>query len=143
MPLSRLLTIILGISAIVGSIIWLIAAIGGLYSQIAWTSPMLANLLILLIIVLLAVLIGVFYYYFVLEPDKTKSKKNGRRKPRIKIPEQKAQAAAENLKAVRKQVGQIQDRVAKQALLNRSKEIQQNLAKGNLRIVVFGTGSAG
>ncbi len=143
MPLSRLLTIILGISAIVGSIIWLIAAIGGLYSQIAWTSPMLANLLILLIIVLLAVLIGVFYYYFVLEPDKTRGLKSGRRKPRIKVPEQKAQAAAENLKAVRKQVGQIQDRVAKQALLNRSREIQQNLAKGNLRIVVFGTGSAG
>jgi uncharacterized protein len=141
MPLSRLLTIILGVSLIIGLAIWLIASIYGLYSQIAWTSPLLANLLVFLIVALLGALIGVFVYYFVLYPDRTK--KGKKRKLRVKVPEQKNQAAAENLKAVRKQVKQIQDRVSQQALLNRSQEIQKNLAKGNLKIIVFGTGSAG
>jgi uncharacterized protein len=141
MPLSRLLTIILGVSLIIGLAIWLIASIYGLYSQIAWTSPLLANLLVFLIIALLGALIGIFVYYFVLYPDRLK--KGKKRKLRVQIPEQKNQAAAENLKAVRKQVKQIQDRVSQQALLNRSQEIQKNLAKGNLKVIVFGTGSAG
>jgi small GTP-binding protein len=141
MPLSRLLTIILGVSLIIGLAIWLIASIYGLYSQIAWTSPLLANLLVFLIIALLGALIGIFVYYFVLYPDRTK--KGKKRKVRVQIPEQKNQAAAENLKAVRQQVKQIQDRVSQQALLNRSQEIQKNLAKGNLKVIVFGTGSAG
>jgi uncharacterized protein len=141
MPLSRLLTIILGVSLIIGLAIWLIASIYGLYSQIAWTSPLLANLLVFLIIALLGALIGIFIYYFVLYPDRPK--KGKKRKSRIQVPEQKNQAAAENLKAVRKQVKQIQDRVSQQALLNRSQEIQKNLAKGNLKVIVFGTGSAG
>jgi hypothetical protein len=143
MPLSRLLTIILGISLIIGLATWLIASIYGLYSQIAWTSPLLANLLVLFIIALLAVLIGVFCYYFWLSPQPTKGKKRNKRQIKVKVPEQKTQAAAENLKAVRRQVKQIQDKVSKQALLNRSQEIQQNLARGNLRVIVFGTGSAG
>ena len=38
---------------------------------------------------------------------------------------------------------QIQDEVARQALLSRSREIEANLSRGNLHVVVFGTGSAG
>jgi small GTP-binding protein len=55
----------------------------------------------------------------------------------------KTEAAGETLKAVRKQVTQIQDEVARQALLSRSREIESILSRGELLVVVFGTGSAG
>jgi len=35
---------------------------------------------------------------------------------------------------------QIQDEVSRQALLSRSREIEANLARGELQVVVFGTG---
>jgi hypothetical protein len=55
----------------------------------------------------------------------------------------KAEAAEETLRAVRQQLEQIQDEVARQALLSRSREIEANLAQGAIQVVVFGTGSAG
>ena len=44
---------------------------------------------------------------------------------------------------MRQQVEQIQDEVARQALLSRSREIEATLTGGELQVVVFGTGSAG
>jgi small GTP-binding protein len=44
---------------------------------------------------------------------------------------------------VRQQVSHIQDEVVRQELISRSKEIEQQLARGELKIAVFGTGSAG
>lgn len=64
MPLPRLLTIVLAVSFILGMVIWLIDAILRLYSQVAWTSPFLANIVILLVIAVLALLIATFFYYF-------------------------------------------------------------------------------
>ena len=143
MPLSRLLTLIIGLSLILGLMLWLVNSLYKLYIQISFTAPVLANLLLLLLIVLLGLLIAAFIYYLNLSSRK-KSGKNGRQRPiAAKIPEQKTQAASETLKAVRKQVKQIQDRVTQQALLNRSREIEVNLARRELQVVVFGTGSAG
>jgi hypothetical protein len=75
------------------------------------------------------------------------SKKRARRqRPRItpeQIPAGKSDAASSTLEAVRQQVAQIQDEVTKQALLSRSQEIEANLARGEIQVVVFGTGSAG
>ncbi|MBK4730595.1 GTP-binding protein [Oxynema sp. CENA135] len=142
MPLSRLLTILIGITLILGMVLWLVTAISQLYSQVYWTNPFLANLLLLLVIALLAMLVVAFAYYFRLFPGfgQTQTK---RRRRRPKIPAQKSEAAGETLQAVRKQVGQIQDEVARRALLLRSREIEQNLTRGDLRVVIFGTGSAG
>jgi hypothetical protein len=44
---------------------------------------------------------------------------------------------------VRQQVAQIQDEVTRQALLSRTRDIEANLARGEIQVVVFGTGSAG
>lgn len=141
MPLPRLITLIFGLSLILGLILWLIGAIYRLYVQISWTAPLLANLLILLIIVLLGFLIYGFVYYFNLL-SRPKSRKN-RRQAQIKLPEQKTEVAGENLKAIRRQLTQIQDKVTQKALLGRSREIEENWAKGDVKVVVFGTGSAG
>ena len=50
MPLSRLLFLMIGLSIILGLIIWLINSIYRLYIQVSFTVPILGNLLIFLII---------------------------------------------------------------------------------------------
>lgn len=137
MSLSRLLIYTIGITLILGMMLWLISSIFILYNQIAFNSPLLASLLVLLLVVLLAVLIATFVYYFA---PRSKVKKST---PYAKVPLQKTAAATETLKALRKQVVQIQDEVTKQALLSRSQEIEADLARGEFKLVVFGTGNAG
>lgn len=142
MPLSRLLALIASLSVLLGLIIWLINSLYRLYSNIAWSAPpLLANLLLFLLIVLVAVSLAAFGYYAMIFWQSQNKPRKRRLKP--KVPEAKTEAAAETLRAVRKQVKQIQDEVTRQALLSRSREIEANLARGNLQVVVFGTGSAG
>ena len=143
MPLFRLLSLFLGLSVILGLSIWLVTSLYRLYIQISFTAPLLANLLLLLLIVLIAGLIAGFIYYL----NKYSAKGNRRRKRKrtrtVRVPEEKTQAAAQNLKALRKQVEQIQDNITQKALLNRSQQIEANLQRGEVKVVVFGTGSAG
>ncbi len=141
MPLSRLLTLIIGISLILWLMLWLIYSISSLYTQISWTSPLLANILLGLVIVLLGLLIFAFIYYFGLFGRSKRKSRQRRRTPRV--PEEKTEAAEETLKAVQKQVTQIQDEVARQELIARSREIASILSRGEIQVVVFGTGSAG
>lgn len=141
MPVSRLLTLIIGLSLILGLMLWLINSLNQLYWQTALMSPLLANLLLLLLIILLGLLIGVFIYYVWIfgRPQQ----RRGRRRRTPKVPIEKTQAAQANLKGLRKQVTQIQDEVARQALISRSQEIETILSRGEIQVVVFGTGSAG
>ncbi len=146
MPLPRLITLAVGLSIVLGLMIWLINSIYRLYFQVSWTSPFLANILILLVIGLLGLLIYAFVYYFNLarqQQARKKNQKNRKSRLNLKLPEQKTEAAGETLKAVRRQVQQIQDKVAQEALFKRSQQIEESLARGNLHVVVFGTGSAG
>ncbi len=140
MPLPRLITLIVGLCLILGLMLWLVNSLYRLYIQIAFTTPLLANLLLLLLLVLLGLLIAAFVYYFnlTLQPRRRRS-----RRLTEPLPEQKALVASQNLAAVRQQVEQISDEVARQALLTRSREIEANLARGDVRVAVFGTGSAG
>ena len=142
MPLPRLLLLIAGLTFILGLILWLVSSFYQLYLQISFTAPLLANLLVLLLIVLLGVLIAAFIYYFGLSFARRDRRQTGLRS-QVRVPEQKSEAAQANLKALRQQVTQIQDQVAQQALFSRSREIEANLARGELQVVVFGTGSAG
>lgn len=142
MPLPRLIILIIGLSLILGMIIWLINSIYRLYIQISFTAPLLANFLIFLIMGLLGLLIYAFIYYFNLTSAR-RSRQNRSQRRHLKLPEQKTDAAQENLKAVRRQVQQIQDKVAQKALLNRSQDIAESLTRGELKVVIFGTGSAG
>ncbi len=143
MPTSRLLTLILGLCLILLLIIWLISSLSWLYSQISWYAPpVLANLLVLLLVILIGIVIFAFVYYLILYTT-PKSKRRQGAKVKVKIPVVKSEAASESLKAVKQQVIQIQDEVARQALLSRSQEIEASLARGDVKVVVFGTGSAG
>jgi hypothetical protein len=142
MPLSRLLLLVVGLILILGLAIWLIDSLTRLYWQLAYY-PLLSQALLFLIIVLIGVLIAAFVYYFFWLPQQSKKKQKGARRSQPKIPVAKTEAAEETLKAIRQQVAQIQDEVARQELLTRSREIEQNLSRRELQVVVFGTGSAG
>ncbi len=142
MSLPRLLLLLLGVSLILILAIWLINSLYQLYFQIGFTSPFLANLLVVVLIILLGLLIVAFIYYFNLFYKGSRHKARKRRLAQ-QVPVVKTRAAAENLKALRQQLGQIQDRIAREAFLRRSQEIEANLARGEFRVVVFGTGSAG
>jgi small GTP-binding protein len=151
----RNLTLIFGVCVILALSIWLITSLGWLYSQIAWSAPpFLAGLLVILLIITIAVALYAFLYYFGLfNPSGFgkfskfgrfgKSSRSDQTRRTLRAPTDKTDAATANLNAVRKQVSQIQDEVTRRALLSRSREIETNMARRNLQIVVFGTGSAG
>ncbi|MCY7283458.1 MAG: DUF697 domain-containing protein, partial [Cyanobacteria bacterium CAN_BIN43] len=103
----------------------------------ATASPVLANALAVLLLLLVLALLGAIAYYFTLflRPKQRRSLP--------KAPVEKTEAATANLQAVRQQVNQIQDEITRQALLERTREIEENLSRRELRVVVFGTGSAG
>lgn len=143
MPLSRIVTLIVGLIIILGLALWLIDSLNRLYWQLSY-SPLLGNLLLLLLIVLLGGLIAAFVYYvLVLRSGESKSRRQRQKFTAAQIPAAKSDAASSTLQAVRQQVAQIQDEVTRQALLSRTKEIETNLARGEIQVVVFGTGSAG
>ena len=149
MPLFRIVALFLGLSVILGLSIWLVTSLSHLYMQISFTAPILANLLLLLVIVLIGAMIGGYIYYVNKYTRKKARTKKGKRRinkgstNKFKMPEEKTQAAAQNLQALKQQVGQIQDKIAQKALLNRSQQIEADLQRGEVKVVVFGTGSAG
>ncbi|WP_040654787.1 YcjF family protein [Rubidibacter lacunae] len=139
MSSPRAIAFIVGLCFVLGLAIWLIGAIYQLYVEVSFSSLLLANLLLLVVLVLLGLLVAAFVYYFnqIFKPSQRS------RRPVVRAPEKKAEAAGVTLKAVRQQVGQIQDEVARQALWERSRAIEANLQRQDLHVVVFGTGSAG
>ncbi|MFM6785517.1 MAG: GTP-binding protein, partial [Microcystis panniformis] len=106
MKLPRLAALIIGLSFIFGLMLWLVNSIYRLYIQIAFTAPILANILLLLIIGLLGLLIYILLYYFYLLPQQQKSRRGLRSssRPPLKLPVEKTEAAGETLKAIRQQV---------------------------------------
>ncbi|WP_299411185.1 YcjF family protein [Acaryochloris sp. IP29b_bin.148] len=139
MPWPRLLILFLGLAIILGLMLWLVSSLQWLYVQIALSSPFLANLLLFCLIALIAVLIGAFLYYGWM----FRGQKQSKQPHRPHVPEDKVDAAATNLRAVHRQVQQIQDEVTRQALLQQTRRIAKTFTRRELRIVVFGTGSAG
>ncbi len=143
MPLFRIVALFLGLSVILGLSIWLVTSLSHLYMQISFTAPILANLLLLLVIVLIGLIMGGYVYYINKSTRNSRRKKDKRRTKRIRVPEAKNQVAAQNLQALKQQVGQIQDKITQKALLGRSRQIEADLQRGEVKVVIFGTGSAG
>ncbi len=141
MRLPRLVLPLIGTGVLLGLMLWLANTLLQLYRNIALTSPLLANLLIAGLIGLFLVLAGVFIYYGIV--FRRPSRKDRSQAEPIKLPDKKTAVAEQTLQAVRHQVSQIQDEVARRALLVRSQAIEQDLQYRELQIVVFGTGSAG
>ncbi|MEM7595457.1 MAG: GTP-binding protein, partial [Cyanobacteria bacterium P01_A01_bin.83] len=144
MPLLRIVALFLGLSVILGLSIWLVTSLSHLYMQISFTAPILANLLLLLVIVLIGSLMAGYIYYINKYTRKGSRRKGSKRRPpRVRVPEEKTTVAAQNLQALKQQVNQIQDKITQKALLSKSRQIEADLQRGEVKVVIFGTGSAG
>ncbi|NJN88421.1 MAG: GTPase RsgA [Leptolyngbyaceae cyanobacterium SL_7_1] len=137
MSRSRLLTVILGTALFLVLVLWLVNTLIQLYAGLLPISPVLARVAIGVVVGLIAILLVALIYYarLFLRPR--------RRSPRPVISTDKPEAAGESLRAVQQQAEQIQDEIIRQAVLERSREMERQLARGALQVVVFGTGSAG
>ncbi|MEL6909284.1 MAG: hypothetical protein AAFO85_03630 [Cyanobacteria bacterium J06598_4] len=122
MPLLRIVALFLGLSVILGLSIWLVTSLSHLYMQISFTAPILANLLLLLVIVLIGSLVGGYIYYVNRYTRRRTGKQRGKRRVnRVRVPEEKTQVAAQNLQALKQQVGQIQDKIAQKKKFSHGK----------------------
>lgn len=135
----RLITIAASVLITLGLAAWLFDSLQRLYWGLAVISPILASLLLLLLILALIGAIAALIYYLYLFGRPSPA----RYQQLPPLPEEKTIVAQETLKAIQQQVAQIQDEVARQALLERSQAIQRDLADRELRVAIFGTGSAG
>ncbi|KYC43152.1 GTP-binding protein [Scytonema hofmannii PCC 7110] len=144
MPLPRAIALIVGLIIILGLSLWLINSLIQLYWQLSWSSPLLGNLLLILVVICIAALIaGFVYYILVIQAGEQRQRRKRRQQANVQVPDARPEAASSTLQAVRQQVEQVQDEVTRQALLSKSREIEANLARGEIQVVVFGTGSAG
>jgi uncharacterized protein len=122
--------------------LWLINSLYGLYVQVSWTTPWLATPLLIGILILIGIAIAaIIYYAGIFQGWWGKSRAKPQQLPTV--PVEKTAAATASLAAIDLQLQQIQDEVTRQALMAKSREIAENLARGQIRVVVFGTGSAG
>ncbi len=133
----RLITIAVAVLIAIGLVAWLFDSLQRLYWSLSTVSPLLAGLLlVLLVVVLVAALAMLIYYLTLFGRPQTIA-------PRPAVPTDRAEAAQGALRAVQQQVSQIQDEVARQALLERSESMARDLSERDVVVVVFGTGSAG
>ncbi len=122
--------------------LWLINSIYALYVQVSWTTPWLATPILIAILLLMAIAIAaIIYYGGIFQGWWGKSSTKSQKLP--EVPVERSAAASVNLQAINLQLQQIQDEVTRQALIDKSREIAENFARGQIRVVVFGTGSAG
>lgn len=135
----RLLKIVVALLVAVGLLLWLVDTLVRLYTALALTSPGLARVVLGALLTLLGGLVAALIYYgwLFLRP------RSAAQVQRPEAPVEKPEAAVENVEAVRQQALQIQNEVARQAALERSREIEAILARGAFHLVVFGTGSSG
>ena len=133
----RSLLLVIGVGLIGGLVLGLVDRLIQIYGLLAPTSPLLAGLVVLLLLFALVGL-GIAGWIYL----KT-FQRQSRPKIEPKVSTDKVEAATENLAAVQKLVQQIQDEVARKALQDRTTELLADLARQELRVVIFGVGSAG
>ena len=142
MRVPRFVIFLASLIAILVFTLWLLSALSQI-SGLLNTYPYLGTALISISIGLVLTLIGLLLWYLVILPKRNDARRRKAQAHRPIAPTDKTEAATQNLEAVRLQVEQLQDEISKQELIARSRIIQENLAKGELSIVIFGTGSAG
>ncbi len=74
---------------------------------------------------------------------KEKPHQEGFKQESTKIPKSRRQAAQESLNSIDRLLERLQDDVARQVLLKERNRVGQELNRGDLVVVVFGTGSSG
>lgn len=125
--------------AVLISLVLLLTTVGSLaqlYAAVAVVSPLLAQLVLGIVVLALLAALTVLarYSWLFLRP---------KRRRKITLPTAPDAVATVSLQAARRQVEQIEDEISRQALAERSDELDQRLDQQTFQIVVFGLGSTG
>ncbi len=132
------LGLLIVIGLVGGLVLGLIDRLIQIYGFIAVYQPTIAGLVVILLLALIIGLIVAGWRYFHLfQQQKSKDKLV----PQVST--DKVEAVEENLYALQQQVAQIQDEVLRRSLQGRSEELWTGLEQQELKVVIFGTGSAG
>jgi hypothetical protein len=134
----QIVALLVALVLVLGAVLIATDTVLRLYNVIAVFSPQLANIVlgVVIVLVLVALGFGIYYLWMFLRPRR-------RRRPRPTAPRHPVEAASANLAALEQQVEQIQDRVAQQALREKSENLRQAISRQTVAIAVFGIGSAG
>ncbi|MGK7888127.1 MAG: YcjF family protein [Leptolyngbyaceae cyanobacterium] len=134
---ARLFLILLSLVLLILLGLWLATTITQLYTSVAEFSSTLATVVVICLgVVLVGLLLALGYYAVLLVRPR-------KRQPSPIAPTQATDAAEVTLDAVQRQVDQIQDSLAKTALLQRRAAIQTLMQQGDLQVVIVGVGSTG
>ncbi len=125
-----------------GLIIWLINSFLELYRAVSAT-PVLGTLLVGILVVILTLLVGASVYYLLVFRRRDPVPKVPSRPTLPQTAQEKATLARQNLAQLQAQTQQIQDEVARRLIAEQSARLAQTLEQPSLKVVVFGTGSAG
>jgi len=137
-PWLRSLVVLGCFGLVISFVIPLLDRIIQIYQLVAKSSPILGGFVVLLVMGVLAGLFFVTWRYinlFQSEPTPPR--------PIPDAPTDKIEAAQDSLEALERQVEQIQDEVMRRSLAEQTEQLKQNFVRQELRVVVFGVGSAG
>ncbi|MEB3289977.1 MAG: GTP-binding protein [Leptolyngbya sp.] len=115
----------------------LLDALSRIYMTLAAASPLLARVAfwVFILAVMALVGLGIYALWPFLRPR--------RRRVAPRPPRSVTEAASLNLETVQRQIAELQDQVARQAILAQTQDLQASLYQGDLTLAVFGVGSAG
>ncbi|MBX2865335.1 MAG: GTP-binding protein [Leptolyngbyaceae cyanobacterium MAG.088] len=134
--MKRPLIIAVGVLIFLGVLLWLISTLGTLYAGLSSLHPWLARLITILIVLLMVGAIGVIVYYgwLFLRP---------RTRQTPPLPKTTNDAAIAQLQSLDQQLSQVEDEVARQALVARAKTVTHAFEQQHLQLVIVGSGSVG
>ncbi len=135
--MRRPLIIAVAVLIVLGLLLWLTSTLGTLYAGLANVNPWMAQAITTVVVLLMLGALGVVAYYgwLFLRP---------RRRPQPPpLPKTTNEAAVSHLQSLDQQLGQVEDEVARQALLERAKTVTHAFERQRLHLVIVGSGSVG
>jgi small GTP-binding protein len=140
----RLILFLMIVGCCIALLGWLISSFLNLYITLAVESLWLAWILTGIFIILLIIfLVASVRYLFIFTRPEIPSKPQQQLPTPLQSPLEKLAATQKNLNQIQQKALEIEDEIMRQSLLEKSAALATHLSSPTLRIVVFGTGSAG
>ncbi|MEL6228604.1 MAG: GTP-binding protein [Cyanobacteria bacterium J06627_3] len=135
--MRRPLIIAVAVLVFLGLLLWLTSTLGTLYAGLSTLNPWVAQVMTTLVVVLMLAALGVVAYYgwLFLRPR--------RRAAAPPLPKTTNDAAVTHLQSLDQQLSQIEDEVARRALVERAKTVTHAFEQQRLHLVIVGSGSVG
>ena len=139
MSRTRLWLLLGGVLLLIVVLSLVLQAVNSLIWQLSyWLPGWLVGPALLMVLAVLAMLI-----YPLLGPMLRSLRRGEQTTPSPEAPSSRQEAAKRNLESIEQQLSQLGDTVAKTSLEQRRQEVEASLERGDLVVVVFGSGSSG